>query len=114
MELKLSLLAGGGYERLLEHQLTKIIDIEQNSLFRSFDVISRPKRHAILSDMREPLSGYISDFATKLLCLPLKSTLNFADGKLTTPLGTHHGVSEFPGGCQWYGHTLANFACECC
>ena len=34
----------------------------------------------------------ISDFATKLLCLPLKSTLNFADGKLTTPLGTHHGV----------------------
>jgi hypothetical protein len=92
VQFNLRLLAGEGYEPLLEHQLTKIIEIEQNSLIRSLDVISRPKRHAILSEMRAPLSGYISDFATKLLCRPLKSTLNFVDGRLTIPLGTHHGV----------------------
>ena len=43
MQLTLRLLAGDGYEPLLDHQLTKIIEIEQNSLIRSLDVISRPK-----------------------------------------------------------------------
>ena len=92
MQLTLRLLAGKGYEQLLEHQMTKIIEIEQNSLIRSLDVISRPKRHAILAEMRAPLAGYVSNFTSKLLCRPLKSTLDYANGKLTIPLGTHHGV----------------------
>ncbi len=92
MQLTLHLLAGNTYERLIEHQLTKIIKIEQNSLFRSFDVISRPKRHTILAEMRAPLAEFVSSFTSKLLCQPLKSTLDYADGKLTIPLGTHHGV----------------------
>ena len=92
MQLNLRLLAGEGYETLLEHQLTKVIEIEQSSLIRSLDVVSRPKRHAILAEMRAPIAGYISEFATKLLCRPVRSTLNYADGTLTIPLGTHHGV----------------------
>jgi len=92
MQLTLRLLAGEGYEQLLEHKLTKIIEIEQSSLIRSLDVISRPKRHAILAEMRAPIAGYISDFASKLLCRPLRSNLNYVDGKLTIPLGTHHGI----------------------
>ena len=92
MQLNLRLLAGEGYETLLEHQLTKVIEIEQSSLIRSLDVVSRPKRHAILAEMRAPIAGYISEFATKLLCRPVRSTLNYADGILTIPLGTHHGV----------------------
>ena len=92
MQLNLHLLAGEGYESLLEHRLTKIIDIEQSSLIRSLDVISRPKRHAILAEMRAPIAAYTSEFAAKLLCRPLKSTLNYAEGTLTIPLGTHHGV----------------------
>ena len=92
MQLNLRLLAGEGYETLLEHQLTKVIEIEQSSLIRSLDVVSRPKRHAILAEMRAPIAGYISEFATKLLCRPVRSTLNYADGTLTIPLGTHHGI----------------------
>ena len=92
MQLNLRLLSGEGYETLLEHQLTKVIEIEQSSLIRSLDVVSRPKRHAILAEMRAPIAGYISEFATKLLCRPVRSTLNYADGTLTIPLGTHHGV----------------------
>ncbi len=92
MQLNLRLLSGEGYETLLEHQLTKVIEIEQSSLIRSIDVASRPKRHAILAEMRAPIAGYISEFATKLLCRPVRSTLNYADGILTIPLGTHHGV----------------------
>ena len=92
MQLNLRLLSGEGYETLLEHQLTKVIEIEQSSLIRSIDVASRPKRHAILAEMRAPIAGYISEFATKLLCRPVRSTLNYADGTLTIPLGTHHGV----------------------
>ena len=92
MQLNLRLLAGEGYETLLEHQLTKVIEIKQSSLIRSLDVVSRPKRHAILAEMRAPIAGYISEFATKLLCRPVRSTLNYADGTLTIPLGTHHGV----------------------
>ncbi len=92
MQLTLRLLAGEGYEQLLEHKMTKIIEIEQASLIRSFDVISRPKRHAILAEMRAPISDYISEFASELLCRPLRTTLNYVDGELTIPLGTHHGI----------------------
>ncbi len=92
MEVTLNLLAGEGYEQILEHRLTKIIEIEQSSLIRSLDIITRPKRHAILAEMRSPLADFISDFGSKLLCRPLKSTLKYADGTLTIPLGTHHGV----------------------
>ncbi len=42
--------------------------------------------------MRSPLADFISDFESKLLCRPLKSTLKYVDGTLTIPLGTHHGV----------------------
>jgi len=92
MELSLRLLSGQDYAAQFDHVMTRVIKIDQESLIRAIDVISRPKRPAILAEMRAPLTDFVHDFAVRLQCLPLKATLDYAAGNLTVPLGTHHGV----------------------
>lgn len=92
MEVTLKLLSGASYEPLLEHSVSKVINVDQQSLIRSLDVVNRPKRPAILAEMLAPLGSFIDEFATKLKCRPLKNKLDYAGGNLTVPLGTHHGV----------------------
>jgi hypothetical protein len=92
MQISLRLLSGVEYEELFDHTMTHVIKIEQNSLIRSLDVITRPKRQAILAAMRTPIANFVTDFSRKLKCRPLKVELEYANGNLTAPLGTRHGV----------------------
>ena len=92
VKVKLRLLSGTEYEPLLEHEMNDVIKIEQSSLIRSMDVLTNPTRPAVLAAMRAGLGDFINDFTLRLQCRPLRAEVEFAQNKLTVPLGIHHGV----------------------
>ena len=44
--------------------------------------------------MRAPVAALVDDMAAKLQCAPLSATMSVVDGKLSVPIGSHHGMRQ--------------------
>ncbi|MEK9962247.1 MAG: hypothetical protein VXB94_11850, partial [Rhodobiaceae bacterium] len=42
----------------------------------------------------EPVAGLVDNMVADLQCRPLTATLALSDGKLTAPVGSHHGMRQ--------------------
>ena len=87
----------------------------QRSVSRIFNVIKQPRRPAILDALNAPVAGLVDKMITDLQCRPLTATLSLTDGKLTVPVGSHHGMrTECACNCQWHRYAVADHACHQC
>ena len=94
MRVRLHLFAGESYAPLESFEVTSLVTTKQRSVSRSFNVISQPRRPAILASLTESAEGLVSRMIADLECRPLTATLALRDGKLTVPVGSHHGMRQ--------------------
>ena len=94
MHVRLHLFAGESYAPLESFEVTSLVTTKQRSVSRSFNVISQPRRPAILASLTESAEGLVSRMIADLECRPLTATLALRDGKLTVPVGSHHGMRQ--------------------
>jgi hypothetical protein len=92
--LQLHLFAGDSYAPIDEFAVTQRITTKQRTPFRTINVLNRPRRVEILNQMRAPVAGLVDSMATKLQCAPLTATMAVADGKLSVPIGSYHGMRQ--------------------
>lgn len=94
VRVELTLLAGESYTPVESYLLDNLYLTERQTLFRTVNVLSRPKRTELLADMTAPLDGFVRDMVNDLQCQPLTARLELSDGRLTVPVGSHHGMSR--------------------
>ena len=94
VQVELTLLAGESYTPVESYLLDNLYLTERQTLFRTVNVLSRPKRTELLADMTAPLDGFVRDMVNDLQCQPLTARLELSDGRLTVPVGSHHGMSR--------------------
>ena len=94
MLIRLHVLAGDSYALIDRFEVTHTVTARQRSVSRSFNVIGQPRRPAILATLIEPVAGLVDNMVADLQCRPLTATLALSDGKLTAPVGSHHGMRQ--------------------
>ena len=94
MLIRLHVLAGESYAPIDRFEVTHTVTARQRSVSRSFNVIGQPRRPAILAALIEPVSGLVDNMVADLQCRPLTATLALSEGKLTAPVGSHHGMRQ--------------------
>ena len=94
MLIRLHVLAGESYAPIDRFEVTHTVTARQRSASRSLNVIGQPRRPAILAALIEPVSGLVDNMVADLQCRPLTATLALSEGKLTAPVGSHHGMRQ--------------------
>jgi hypothetical protein len=94
MLIRLHVLAGESYAPIDMFEVIHTVTTRQRSVSRSFNVIGQPRRPAIRDALIEPVAGFVDNMIADLQCRPLTATLAFSDGKLTVPVGSHHGIGQ--------------------
>jgi len=94
MLIRLHVLAGESYAPIDRFEVTHTVTARQRSVSRSLNVIGQPRRPAILAALIEPVSGLVDNMVADLQCRPLTATLALSEGKLTAPVGSHHGMRQ--------------------
>lgn len=94
VQVELTFLAGESYTPVESYLLDNLYQTERQTLFRAVNVLSRPKRTELLADMTAPLDGFVHDIANDLQCQPLTAHIELNDGRLSVPIGSHHGLSR--------------------
>ena len=94
MLIRLHVLAGESYAPIDRFEVAHTVTTRQRSVSRSFNVIGQPRRPAILAALNEPVAGLVDNMIADLQCRPLTATLALRDGRLTVPVGSHHGMRQ--------------------
>ena len=94
MLIRLHVLAGDSYAPFDRFEVTHTVTTKQRSISRSFNVVGQPRRPAILAALTAPVAGLVDTMVADLQCRPLTATLALRDGKLTVPVGSHHGMRQ--------------------
>ncbi len=94
MLIRLHVLAGESYAPIDKFEVTHTLTTRQRSVSRSFNVIGQPRRTAIRAALIEPVAGLVDTMVADLQCRPLTATLALRDGRLTVPVGSHHGIGQ--------------------
>ena len=94
MLVRLHLFAGESYAPVDSFETKSRVTTKQRSILQSFNAISQPRRPAILAALTEPVRGLVEGMIADLECRPLTATLALRDGKLTVPVGSHHGMRQ--------------------
>ena len=94
MLIRLHVLAGESYAPIDSFEVTHTVTTRQRSVSRSFNVIGQPRRPAIRAALIGPVAGLVDNMIADLQCRPLTATLALSDGKLTVPVGSHHGIGQ--------------------
>ena len=94
MLIRLHVLAGESYAPIDRFEVTHTVTTRQRSVSRKFNVIGQPRRPAILAELIEPVAGLVDNMVADLQCRPLTATLALSDGRLTVPVGSHHGMRQ--------------------
>ena len=94
MLIRLHVLAGDSYAPFDRFEVTHTVTTKQRSISRSFNVVGQPRRPAILAALIAPLAGLVDTMVADLQCRPLTATLALTDGRLTVPVGSHHGMRQ--------------------
>ena len=94
MLIRLHVLAGESYAPIDKFEVTHTLTTRQRSVSRSFNVIGQPRRPAIRAALIEPVAGLVDTMVADLQCRPLTATLALRDGRLTVPVGSHHGIGQ--------------------
>ena len=92
VQVEMTLFAGESYEPVDSFKLDSKHLTERQTLLRSVNVLSRPKRSEMLADMIAPLDDFVRNMATELQCQPLTARIEVNDDRLTVPIGSHHGM----------------------
>jgi len=94
MLIRLHVLAGESYAPIDRFEVTHTVTTRQRSVSRKFNVIGQPRRPAILAELIGPVAGLVDNMVAELQCRPLTATLALSDGRLTVPVGSHHGMRQ--------------------
>jgi len=94
MLIRLHVLAGESYAPIDRFEVTHTVTTRQRSVSRKFNVIGQPRRPAILAELIGPVAGLVDNMVADLQCRPLTATLALSDGRLTVPVGSHHGMRQ--------------------
>jgi len=94
MLIRLHVLAGESYAPIDKFEVTHTLTTRQRSVSRSFNVIGQPRRTAIRAALIKPVAGLVDTMVADLQCRPLTATLALRDGRLTVPVGSHHGIGQ--------------------
>ncbi len=94
VNIEMHLFAGESYSPVEHFESLQQITTKLRTPFRTLNVLGQPRRPAILDSMRAPVAGLVDDMATKLQCAPLTATMSIVDGKLSVPIGSHHGMRK--------------------
>ena len=92
--LQMHLFEGDSYAPIDQFAVEQIITTKKRTPFRTVNVLGQPRRVDILDQMRAPVAGLVDSMAAKLQCEPLTATMAIADGKLSVPIGSYHGMRE--------------------
>ena len=94
VSIKMHLFAGESYAPVEYFESQQRITTQLRTPFRTINVLSQPRRPAILDAMRAPVAKLVDDMAAKLQCAPLTATMAVVDGKLSVPIGSYHGMRQ--------------------
>ncbi|MGB2122804.1 MAG: flagellar assembly protein T N-terminal domain-containing protein [Candidatus Puniceispirillaceae bacterium] len=92
--VQLHLFAGDTYAPIDHFAFEQRIITKKRTPFRTINVLNQPRRVDILDQMRAPVAGVVDALAAQLQCEPLVATMVVADGKLSVPIGSYHGMRE--------------------
>ena len=94
VSLQMHLFAGESYAPVDHFVSQQIITTKLRTPLRFVNVLGQPRRPEILDQMRAPVAAFVDDMATRLQCKPLTATMAIADGKLSVPIGSYHGMRK--------------------
>jgi len=94
VSLRMHLFAGESYAPLDQFVNEQTITTKLRSPLRMINVLGKPRRPVILDQMRAPVAGFVDAMATQLQCQPLTAVLQVADGQLSVPIGSYHGMRQ--------------------
>ena len=94
VSLRMHLFAGESYAPLDQFVSEQTITTKLRSPLRMINVLGKPRRPVILDQMRAPVAGFVDAMATQLQCQPLTAVLQVADGQLSVPIGSYHGMRQ--------------------
>jgi hypothetical protein len=92
MQIELAFFAGESYAPVDSYIVDTVLLTERQTLLRTVNVLSRPKRTELLSGMMAPVAGFVSDMANDIQCQPLTARLEVTGNRLSVPIGSHHGM----------------------
>ena len=94
VSVEMHLFAGESYEPVNHFAVEQRITTKRRTPFRTVNVISQPRRPAILDQMLAPVAALVDDMASQLQCQPLAATMAIVDGRLSVPIGSYHGMRQ--------------------
>jgi len=94
MLIRVHVLAGESYAPIDRFEVTHTVTTKQRSVSEMFNVVGQPRRPAILAALIAPVAGLVDGMIADLQCRPLTATLALRDGRLTVPVGSHHGMRQ--------------------
>ena len=92
MQIELAFFAGESYAPADSYMVDTVLLTERQTLLRTVNVLTRPKRTELLSGMMAPVAGFVSDMANDIQCQPLTARLEVTGNRLSVPIGSHHGM----------------------
>lgn len=93
-KIMLHLFSGEDYEFIETFTASSVIEVENNTLFRTVNVLTKKRRPKMLDEMLVPAGPLINNMIASLECRPLTATLTLVDGQLTVPIGSYHGMAK--------------------
>ena len=92
MQIELAFFAGESYAPVDSYMVDTVLLTERQTLLRTVNVLTRPKRTELLSGMMAPVAAFVSDMANDIQCQPLTARLEVTGNLLSVPIGSHHGM----------------------
>jgi len=92
--IRMHLFAGGSYAAVDQYEVAQRVTTKLRSPFRAVNILGQPRRPAMLDQMQAPVAGLVERMARDLQCQPLTATMQVADGKLSVPIGSYHGMRK--------------------
>ena len=94
MDIMLHLFSGEDYEFIETFSRSASLHVQNKTVLRSFDVLTRATRPDMLRQMLDQVEPLVSEMTNTLRCRPLTATLAIADGRLQVPIGSYHGMRQ--------------------
>ena len=94
MDIMLHLFSGEDYEFIETFSRSASLHVQNKTVLRSFDVLTRATRPDMLRQMLDQVEPLVSRMTNTLRCRPLTATLAVADGRLQVPIGSYHGMRQ--------------------
>lgn len=94
LDIMLHLFSGEDYEFIETFSRSASLHVQNKTVLRSFDVLTRATRPDMLRQMLDQVEPLVSRMTNTLRCRPLTATLAVADGRLQVPIGSYHGMRQ--------------------